>query len=400
MGCAYVRLAAALHEELHPYVPNNMLFDACQLQMVESESEPCPEAEGYVDAESDGSGTTHRNRQDRGVWACTHFRLATVSNCQRYAAYEVRLSTGRTHQIRVHFAAANFPLANDFYYNEAAFYIAETFRFRASAAQRNNRWPAGSNLAVPPAPEPWLSSSGRPGRVPWRGRKAATNAPTLSGAATAREDVARAETSPGAKETGEPRQIAQPLPQALELGLQAYSLHLPVPAPSDVDGQRRTIESGIHVELPWPTEWDLDRTESGFTSTTKSDVSDKCTISSVVPADASCTVLPWAISSGAQVAKPNRRQRRRDARRRRQAIRGLVVTDLHESERDPARLAKQFSSWGSVMKVSVRKGRANVVALLEFGGDYDDQERAVESVIAEEESSADSKWRGRLHRWN
>ena len=115
MGCANVHLAAALHEELHPYVPNNMLFDACQLQMVESESEPCPEAEGYVDAESDGSGTTHRNRQDRGVWACTHFRLATVSNCQRYAAYEVRLSTGRTHQIRVHFAGANFPLANDFF---------------------------------------------------------------------------------------------------------------------------------------------------------------------------------------------------------------------------------------------------------------------------------------------
>eukprot|EP01043_Picozoa_sp_COSAG02_P038003 COSAG02_NODE_2897_length_7780_cov_2.267934_6_plen_377_part_00 len=376
-----------------------MLFNACQLQLVESEREPCPDPEGDVDAESAEFGTNDRNRQDRGAWACTHFRLATVSNCQRYAAYDVRLTTGRTHQIRVHFASANFPLANDFYYNEAAFYIAETFRFRASAAQRENRWPAGSNLAVPPAPEPWLSASGKPGRVPWRGRKPAACAPTLSSGAKGSEDVTRTETSSDGKGAGGPRQIAQPLPQALELGLQAYSLHLPVPAPTDVDGQRRAMECGIHLELPWPAEWNVDSTESAHTSTTKSDASDRRTVSSVMPVDAGCTVLPWEIPSGAQVAKPNRRQRR-DARRRQQAIRGLVITDLHKSERDPACLAKQFSSWGSVTKVSVRKGRANVVALLEFGGDYKDQARAVESIIAEEGSSADSKWRGRLHRWN
>ena len=98
--------------------------------------------------------------------------------------------------------------------------------------------------------------------------------------------------------------------------------------------------------------------------------------------------------------KPNRRQRRSDARRRRRDIRGLVLTDLHESERDPASLAKQFARWGSVTNVSVRKAKSGVVALLKFGGDYDDQRRAVESVIAEQGLGADSKWRGRVHRWS
>lgn len=368
-----------------------MLFDACQLQLLESEREPCPAAEGYVDA----------NRRDRGVWACTHFRLATVSNCKRYAAYEVNLSTGRTHQIRVHFAAAKFPLANDFYYNEEAFFLAETFRFRASAAQRENRWPAGSKLRVPPAPEPWLSLSGEPGRVPWRGRQSTTGAAinAFSCADNGPEGVARTGKSIQNREGSDPRGIARPLPQALELGLQAHSLHLPVPAPTSVDGQRQAIECGIHVELPWPTEWNLDGTdESEYNRSAKSDA--RRQTSSVQPVDVSCTVLPWEILSGVPLPKPNRTQRRNDSRRRRRVIRGLVLTDLHESEQDPACLAKQFSRWGSVMKVSVRKGRSNVVALVEFGGDYDERQRAVDSVIAAEESGADSKWRGRLHRWS
>lgn len=365
-----------------------MLFDACQLRLLESEKEPCPAAEGYADA----------SRRDRGAWACTHFRLATVSNCKKYAAYEVSLSTGRTHQIRVHFAAAMFPLANDFYYNEEAFFIAETFRFRASAAQRENRWPAGSKLCVPPAPEPWLSLSGKPGRVPWRGRQSSTDAATITCAHNGREDVARTENSIDGKGT-DPREIARPLPQALELGLQAHSLHLPVPAPTSVDGQRQPIECGIHLELPWPTEWGLDGSdESDFNGATK--LEDRRTTSSLLPVDVSCTVHPWEIPSGVPLPKPNRTQRRNDSRRRRQVIRGLVLTDLHESEQDPACLAKQFSRWGSVTKVSVRKGRSNVVALLEFGGDYDDLQRAVDSVIAAEESGAASKWRGRLHRWS
>jgi hypothetical protein len=67
------------------------------------------------------------------------------------------MNTGRTHQIRVHFAAAGMPLAHDFYYNPAAFHYAETYRYRAAAAEMHeSRWPAGSELPLPPPAAPYI----------------------------------------------------------------------------------------------------------------------------------------------------------------------------------------------------------------------------------------------------
>lgn len=48
---------------------------------------------------------------DKGKPACTHFTV--VKKYMRHTWVDARLETGRTHQIRVHFATHNFPLIGD-----------------------------------------------------------------------------------------------------------------------------------------------------------------------------------------------------------------------------------------------------------------------------------------------
>jgi hypothetical protein len=433
-----VVVVAAPREPLHPYVPNNMLFEACRLRLVESASEPCPE-----DGRVRSSGGHHAaakalNRDDRGAWACTHFRLDSLSPCERYAAYDVSLATGRTHQIRVHFAASLFPLANDFYYNESSFFIAEPFRYRAAAAQHPCRWPAGSGLSLPPPPEPWLSIGGEPGRVPWRGRQSsarrASNSVAVHNSRHSQGNVQNpaaessgAATGPG---TGMLRHIAEPLPQATLLGLQASSLHLPVPAPVSSAGVRtQAAERGIHVELPWPAEWTWNACE-GSAGSSASERAERVgripamTCSTIDCTDKDCVISAWDIPGAPLPIRPNSRQRRKIQRLQRQLrlqggkgkrCRGVVVRQLAESEQDPGGLAQQFARWGTVTSVSIRKGKGNgngkgkdkdkdkdsvgdFLALVEFGGD--NSLLLVDKIIAEATAAPDSKWQGRLHRWS
>ncbi len=51
---------------------------------------------------------------DRGKPACTHYKI--MEKFKRHTWIEVKLDTGRTHQIRVHFAAKNYPLVGDSVY--------------------------------------------------------------------------------------------------------------------------------------------------------------------------------------------------------------------------------------------------------------------------------------------
>ena len=85
-----------------------MLFETKGLRLLDANAQPSED--GPTDEQKEHE---EQPRQD-GQWACTKFRLDAVSPCERYAVYDVSLLTGRTHQIRAHFAGANFPLANDF----------------------------------------------------------------------------------------------------------------------------------------------------------------------------------------------------------------------------------------------------------------------------------------------
>lgn len=51
---------------------------------------------------------------ERGKAACTHYKI--IEKFKRHTWVDVKLDTGRTHQIRVHFSAKNFPLVGDFVY--------------------------------------------------------------------------------------------------------------------------------------------------------------------------------------------------------------------------------------------------------------------------------------------
>lgn len=51
---------------------------------------------------------------EKGKSACTHYKV--VEKFKRHTWVEAKLETGRTHQIRVHFSAKNFPLVGDTVY--------------------------------------------------------------------------------------------------------------------------------------------------------------------------------------------------------------------------------------------------------------------------------------------
>lgn len=53
---------------------------------------------------------------DQGEYACTHFNVRSYSPDTDSSLLELRLDTGRTHQIRVHMKYLGFPLYGDFLY--------------------------------------------------------------------------------------------------------------------------------------------------------------------------------------------------------------------------------------------------------------------------------------------
>jgi 23S rRNA-/tRNA-specific pseudouridylate synthase len=100
---------------LHPHLPNCMLFSS-SIFAAAADALPPPPA---------GARWKH---------ARTRFELAGRSACEGFALYDVELLTGRTHQIRLHFAAAGLPLAHDFYYNPAAFHYAAGYGYAPGEA--------------------------------------------------------------------------------------------------------------------------------------------------------------------------------------------------------------------------------------------------------------------------
>ena len=114
-------------EPQHPFIPNCMLFHALDLRG----SQTAVEAEAAVAAaravamapawprpsaaSADTAGGAGR-KQAGGAWSSTRFELLGMSTCGELALYELELLTGRTHQIRVHFAASGMPLIHDMYH--------------------------------------------------------------------------------------------------------------------------------------------------------------------------------------------------------------------------------------------------------------------------------------------
>lgn len=73
------------------------------------------EDEGTIDlpiGRVDGSIIT-REVSPNGQRAVTHYKALKYSDDEKYTLMEIKLETGRTHQIRVHFSYIGFPLAGD-----------------------------------------------------------------------------------------------------------------------------------------------------------------------------------------------------------------------------------------------------------------------------------------------
>lgn len=72
-----------------------------------------PGEEGTIDApiERESESLIRRCVREGGAHAVTHFK--TLSTCGKYSLLKIKLETGRTHQIRVHFSHLGFPLAGD-----------------------------------------------------------------------------------------------------------------------------------------------------------------------------------------------------------------------------------------------------------------------------------------------
>ncbi len=80
-------------------------------------SPPPPEARGRIELPIEHvEGSIKRRISAEGVYALTEYEVLAVENGR--ALVRARLHTGRTHQIRLHFAAIGCPLAGDWLYGE------------------------------------------------------------------------------------------------------------------------------------------------------------------------------------------------------------------------------------------------------------------------------------------
>jgi len=92
--------------------------DFCREYFAITEGIP-PESEGVIDLPILREGEEHfRTVGEGGLAAETRYRV--LRRCGRYALVLARPITGRTHQIRVHFAAIGCPLAGDWLYGKPA----------------------------------------------------------------------------------------------------------------------------------------------------------------------------------------------------------------------------------------------------------------------------------------
>ena len=125
-----------------------------------------PPPSGTVEA-AIGRHRTHRTRMaagSRGKPAVTHYRV--IERYPKHARLEVRLETGRTHQIRVHLAHVGYPIVGDATYGgrgararEAASGVPDTVatfpRQALHATRLSLEHPvSGQTLAVESAPAP------------------------------------------------------------------------------------------------------------------------------------------------------------------------------------------------------------------------------------------------------
>lgn len=68
-------------------------------------------------ARAEGSTIERRVDDEKGEYACTHYKRISYNEACGLSYISLRLETGRTHQIRVHMASIGHPLPGDFLYN-------------------------------------------------------------------------------------------------------------------------------------------------------------------------------------------------------------------------------------------------------------------------------------------
>jgi 23S rRNA pseudouridine1911/1915/1917 synthase len=91
----------------------------------------------------------------------------TLSTTERGALVAIRLLTGRTHQARIHLAAAGAPIAGDTIYGEAAPAGTPPERVFLHAAALRFRWKNGLSVLTAPPSDDWLAEAERRGlRLP------------------------------------------------------------------------------------------------------------------------------------------------------------------------------------------------------------------------------------------